>query len=293
MRISIVTPTLNRAPFLRAAIESVRAQEGAEVEHLVVDGLSTDGTSELLVEYPKLRVISEKDAGLYDAINKGLAAATGDVIGLLNSDDVYLPGTFQRVAAAFADPAVEAVSGGAEIVNNSGQVRHRFVRRAETELNFRNVTVGPLTPNARFFRRSFVQQVGFYDLRYRVAADRDWLFRAVLAQPRAVTIEQVLYRYREHAGSLTFSGDAKQAALWREEYLTLAERQLDQPELPSEARSGCRQWHRRESAQAATRAVLAGEWKSAAACARRGWRRDASWPMMFLRHLGGALLPPR
>lgn len=290
MRISIVTPTLNRARFLPAALASVAAQGYADVEHLVVDGMSTDGTVELLQQHPELRVIREPDSGLYDALNKGIDAATGGIVGHLNSDDEYAPGTFRAVAAAFADPQVEAVSGGAEILAAGGRVLHRFVQAREIELNFDNVTIGALIPNARFFRRSFYQRVGRYDPRFRVAADREFMFRAVLAKPCARVVEQIFYRYGFHEDSLTFSDNPEREAKWREEYLGLAEGYLDRADLPAEARSGTRRWHLRESAQAATRALLAGHLAQSAGYALRGCRRNAGWPIMFARHLAGAFL---
>ena len=292
MRITIVTPTLNRAHLLGAAIESVVAQGFADFEHIVVDGMSSDGTAELLAKHPHLRVIREPDTGLYEALNKGIRAASGEVIGHLNSDDVYVPGTFACVAAAFTDPEVEVVSGGAEILTEGDRVRQRFVRANEIQLNFENVTVGALIPNARFFRRSLYERVGFYVPELRVAADREFLFRAVLARPRAVVVEEVFYRYRWHPESLTFSDNPAQEARWRDEYLALAEGYLDRPELPVEARDGARRWHLRESAQAATRSLLAGKWVQVREYAARGWRRNATWPVMFLRHLGGAILKP-
>src|SRR3954469_24178325 len=115
MRITIVTPTLNRADHLPMAIESVLQQGYDDVEHIVVDGMSTDGTVEVLARYPHLRVIREPDTGLWDALNKGIRAATGEVIGHLNSDDCYTPGAIDAVRAAFA-PDVEIVCGGAEIL---------------------------------------------------------------------------------------------------------------------------------------------------------------------------------
>ena len=88
MRLSIITPTLNRAHFLEEAIESVRAQDFPDCEHLIVDGGSTDGTLEMLARHPHLRVVSEPDRGLYDALNKGLRLGSGEIVGLLNSDDI-------------------------------------------------------------------------------------------------------------------------------------------------------------------------------------------------------------
>ena len=105
MRISIVTPSYNQAPFIRRTIDSVLSQRGPfELDYVVIDGGSTDGTIEILESYgDRLAWVSERDRGQVDAINRGLRGATGDVVSWLNSDDVLMPGTLARVAAAFTD----------------------------------------------------------------------------------------------------------------------------------------------------------------------------------------------
>jgi glycosyltransferase involved in cell wall biosynthesis len=289
MRITIVTPTLNRADHLPMAIESVLQQGHDDVEHILVDGMSTDNTMEVLALYPHLRVIQEPDTGLYDALNKGIRAATGAIIGHLNSDDRYTPGAFKAVLEAFT-PGMEIVSGGAEILEDGDRIKHRYIHEDEIGLTFFNVTVGALIPNARFISKHLYQLVGLYNLNYRVAADREFLFRALMAGPRATEIEQVLYQYRWHPDSLTFSDNPEREARWREEYLQLAEGYLDSHDLTLDAEEGAKLWHMRESAQAATRAVLDRDWKKAGAYAKRGFRRNREWPLTFLRHLAGAVL---
>ncbi len=114
MRISIITVCLNSADTIRDARESVGRQTYQEVEHVVVDGVSTDGTQDIVRGFrPKVaRLISEPDRGLYDAMNKGIASATGDIIGYLNSDDVYADSdVLQKVARVFADGNVDACYG--------------------------------------------------------------------------------------------------------------------------------------------------------------------------------------
>ena len=94
----------------------MQAQDLPELEHIkLIDGASTDGTLEVLERFPHLRVISEPDRGIYDALNKGLAQARGEIIALLNTDDTFAPDCFREVLAAFEDPAVQMVHGGAEI----------------------------------------------------------------------------------------------------------------------------------------------------------------------------------
>ncbi len=297
MRISIVTPTLNRAHFLAQAIESVLAQGDADVEHIIVDGMSTDGTVELLARHPHLRVIREPDGGLYDALNKGLRAATGEWIGWLNSDDLFAEDAFRRVRAAAADSAVEAVHGRAEIfvegAADAVSARLATANRLSAgrpELTVGNVALGAPNPNARFLRRSVYERVGYCETRYRVASDRDFLLRVALLNPRAAILNEVMYRYRWHAESLTFANDPAGDAKVRDEYLEIAERFLARVDLPDAARPPLRRWHQRESATSAMAQLLAGKLRGCAGYARRGFRMNAAWPLMFARHVCGALL---
>ena len=286
MRISIITPTLNRAHFLEEAVESVRAQAQHGIEHLILDGGSTDGTLEQLARHPHLRVVSEPDRGLYDAINKGLRLASGEIVGWLNSDDRFAPGAFAAVLAAFADPAVEAVSGTAEFFERVGANDVAVRRTVGVEmraLNVRNLTLGTPAINARFFRRSFRERVGECDLRYRIAADRDWLLRAALLTPREVVIDAPVYQYRQHDDSLTLDRAGQNASRSRQEHLAIAEEYLRRSDLPPGARAALRSWHTRESSSEVHAAALRLDWRALAANARRGWRVDAAWPIACLR----------
>src|SRR5437899_2899680 len=103
-RITVVTSSYNQGEFIGRTIDSVLAQDYPNLEHIVVDGLSTDNTVQVLARYPHLKVIREKDSGQAEAINKGFRLATGDIWCFLNSDDTFLPGALQRVAQEI-DPA--------------------------------------------------------------------------------------------------------------------------------------------------------------------------------------------
>src|SRR6266850_2688937 len=101
MKISVVTPSFNSISTIRETLDSVASQDYSNVEHIVVDGGSTDGTIELLKEYPDLTWVSEKDEGHYHAMDKGTRSAFGDVVAILNADDCYRPGVLTEVAKAF------------------------------------------------------------------------------------------------------------------------------------------------------------------------------------------------
>ena len=208
--ITLVTPTLDAATYLAEALASVREQRGAEVEHIVVDGGSTDGTLEILRAEPNLRVVSEPDAGLYDAINKGLAMATGDLVGFLNADDLLARGALAAVARAYvACPRVAMVSGGAEVFETTAAGTATLVRvndRRAKLLRERDIIHGAPIFNARFYTRELIERAGPLDTRWRRCADAEWLMRVLDRAPRRAVIEPVVYRSRAHPGSLTFRG---------------------------------------------------------------------------------------
>ena len=218
MRISIVTPTLNRCDMLVEALDSVACQDWPEIEHIIVDGGSTDGTLDLVATRPGLRLISGPDQGVYDALNKGMAAATGDVVCLLNSDDLFEPGALKSAAASFADdPTCDSVCGSARLVDG-GETIKVFDRDEDKRLTTaRTALLGASIINARFFRKTALDKIGPFSLAYRISSDRDFLMRAITLGLRTRPIEPLVYTYRRHHGSLSFSGEAAQRrAIWRE-----------------------------------------------------------------------------
>ena len=118
--VSIITPSFNRADLIGHAIESVLKQDYSPIEHIIIDGGSTDGTLDLLAQYPHLKVVSGPDNGMYDALNKGLKLAQGEIIGFLNTDDLYAPDMLKEIAGYFSNAEVEAVAGRAGVFRAPG-----------------------------------------------------------------------------------------------------------------------------------------------------------------------------
>ena len=208
--ISIVTPCLNGRLFIEEAIQSVLDQDYSHVEHIIVDGGSTDGTLEIIKKYPHLRVVSESDRGLYDALNKGVRLSRGEIIGHLNCDDLYEKRVFGKVSKTFMETlSINAVCGGVDVFEHGqgGEKRviAQYIHPKDLELSFENVTTGPGVTNARFFRKRVYENIGLYATRFRIAADREFLIRAALAGIKSIGMPTVLYHYRAHSGSLTFS----------------------------------------------------------------------------------------
>jgi glycosyltransferase involved in cell wall biosynthesis len=216
--ITIVTPCLNGAATLPAALASVRDQAyPGTVEHLVIDGGSTDGTLEILESAPGVRYISEPDRGLSDAVNKGIRMASGEVIGWLNADDVYMPGALENAGRAFAaDQDALWVTGVCLILDGDGhEIRHAvtayktfFLRRYSYRLHLvQNFVSCPST----FVRRSAFDEVGLLEERFKYSMDYDlWLRLGRLRPP--IVIDEPLAGFTMAEGSLSMSGFERQFA---------------------------------------------------------------------------------
>lgn len=282
--ISIITPCLNRVNFVGAAIESVLDQGYPNLEHIVVDGGSTDGTLDLLRRYQHVRLISEPDEGVYDALNKGIDMARGEIIGHLNSDDLYEPHVLSDVARCFvANPDADMVCGGATVFEEDAEggtaVVATYMERKDIALSVRNMTLGVPLPNTRFVRKRFYDRVGIYDIRYRLAADRDFFLRAILAGGHAVYLDRPVYRYRSHFGSLTIGTRGTHRLDMVQEYLALAEQYLNGAETDKDLRRYCRRWHGRETAFAALVELSRLRVGNMGRYIWRGWRHDLGWPL--------------
>lgn len=180
IEISVITAVYNRARNLPNALASIAEQRHRAVQHIVIDGASTDGTLEILrANRDGLSVlVSEPDKGVYDALNKGLALASGDVVGFLHSDDVFAhPLVLQRIASAFEDDAVEAVYGDLQYVSPDDAlhvIRHWSAGTySQGRLNW-----GWMPPHPTLFmRRHVYEQLGPFDTSFRIAADYDHILR--------------------------------------------------------------------------------------------------------------------
>jgi glycosyltransferase involved in cell wall biosynthesis len=183
MKLSIITVCYNAAATIEDTLISIAAQDWTEVEHIIVDGASSDNTLEMVARYssPVQRVISEPDKGLYDAMNKGIAAATGDVIGFLNADDFYCrTDALSLIVRAFAEAPCSAVSAAIAIVRPGSLNKPVRAYRAD---GFRSwmLRLGHMPPHPGFFvRREAFAQVGLFATQYSIGGDFDWMVRFFL-----------------------------------------------------------------------------------------------------------------
>ena len=248
MKITLITACYNSEATIRIAMESVFAQKGVYVEYIVVDGGSKDGTVEILKSYEKqllnlstiqpfnFRWLSEKDSGMYDAINKGIAMATGDVVGILNADDVLADDeTLKRIAAAFEPRNTLNPRNGERIDAVYADIR--FVREGETVEAVRNAKTvrycsarrwrpwmfrfAAMVPHPSFYvRRELFEKLGGYSLDYRICADFELELRYLgLAKLRSVYLPECVVVMR--MGGMSTSGWRANMVINREDLRAL------------------------------------------------------------------------
>jgi glycosyltransferase involved in cell wall biosynthesis len=206
-RISIVTASFNQARYIRETIESVLAQSYADVEHIIVDGMSSDDTPLILGAYPRLKVVREPDRGQADAINKGFRIATGDVFGFFNSDDTFLPGALERVIAEI-DPVRgrHVVMGRCRFVDERGRFTGPEHPSAfEGHARVLEIWKGHSLPQpAVFFTREAWERSGPLDVGEHLVLDYD-LFCRMSRFYRFHPVDQVFATYRLHGLSKSAS----------------------------------------------------------------------------------------
>ena len=182
MKISIITATCNSGATVRDTLASVAGQDYPGIEHIIIDACSTDNTLQIVGEFPHVaKVISEKDKGIYDAMNKGIRQATGDVIGILNSDDIYADATIiSAIAEAFQDPNIRATYADLQYVHQNDP--DRIVRTWRTGLfNKRRFYYGWMPPHPTFFvKKEVYDEIGVFDITLQSAADYEMMLRILL-----------------------------------------------------------------------------------------------------------------
>jgi glycosyltransferase involved in cell wall biosynthesis len=202
--VSVVTPSYNQARYVREAIDSVRAQTWPQVEHIVVDGGSNDGTVDILAEYDGLRWVSEPDRGQSHALNKGFALATGDVFGWLNADDAYEPNAIEEAVAALEDSGAGLVYADVTRVDDDGVNPRRIRSRPSFDLwTELNLGCGIYSP-AVFFTREALESVGGIDESLHLTMDYDlWLRIGKRHSVRHVDAVWAVQRLHPEAKTLT------------------------------------------------------------------------------------------
>ena len=228
-KISIITPSLNQQEYIEKTILSVREQNYHNYEHIIIDGGSTDGTLDILAKYEnEIVYISEKDSGQANALNKGLRMASGDILAFINSDDYYLPNTFNSVVSAFQNNTASWLIGDYKIIDSLGNEIHDFVIKYKKILRERANKklihgVNYIPQPSTFWKRDLFEASGFFNEAYTYAFDYEyWLRLYIIEAP--IIIRNKLSAFRIHKNS---KGSRDYKLQLDEEIIILKENNVD------------------------------------------------------------------
>ena len=207
MKLSIVTICFNQAAYLEQAIRSVVEQDYADIEYIVVDAGSTDGSRDIIERYRDriATVVFEPDRGPADGLNKGFASAGGDILGYINADDAYLPGALSAVIEQFrVNPDADVICGHGTIVDGDGKPKRRF---RSDPFDARRYVLGGVTvmQQSTFFRRAAYQAAGGFNIDNKTSWDGELLLDMSLAGSRFAVAEGYWSIFRMHPGSISGS----------------------------------------------------------------------------------------
>ena len=212
--VSIITPSFNQGGFIEETILSIQNQSYKHIEHIIIDGESTDQTLAVLKKYSSSIVwISKPDTGQTNAINKGLKKSHGDIIAYLNSDDLYLPDTIKTVVDYFAEhPGVDMVYGDVIHIDDQSRIIEQVETGTISLAKFLTCQVYLPQPTV-FFRKDIMEKIGFFDERLHLAMDMDYWIRIFLAG-KAAYIPRVLAKARFYSKTKSSVGYLKNFYEW-------------------------------------------------------------------------------
>jgi glycosyltransferase involved in cell wall biosynthesis len=209
VKFSIITPSFRNSAWLKLCVASVADQQGVELEHIVQDSCSDDGTQDWLPRDPRVKAFIEKDSGMYDAVNRGYRRATGDILAYLNCDEQYLPGALKAVRDYFEQhPEVEVVLAGAIVTGGEGKYichRHALIpHRQYAWLRFSALTA------SIFIRRKVVHERGFFfDTSWRVVGDVLWVTAMMQAGVPMAVFDNFTSVFADTGGNLCLTPAAR------------------------------------------------------------------------------------
>jgi glycosyltransferase involved in cell wall biosynthesis len=209
LKVSIVTTSYNQAHFIDKTIQNVMEQNYPDIEHIIIDGVSTDGTIDVLRKYNHLTWVSEPDEGQSDALNKGLKMVSGDIVGILNSDDLYKQGIIPLVLEEFKNnPDLDLIYGDCDYIDENGEVLFTYKAPA---FNFKKLITccyNYIPPMSSFFRKRVLDTVGLFDTNLNYTMDHDFFIRAGL-KCNIKKLDYILSGFRIHDTSKTVTNILK------------------------------------------------------------------------------------
>jgi glycosyltransferase involved in cell wall biosynthesis len=205
VRWGVVTPTLNAERFFERTLESIWGQQSdrIHIDHVIVDGGSTDRTLAIAAGYPSRVINSPDDQGMYDAVNKGMEQVEGDIVGYINADDEIAPGAMELISKTFmANPDEGWVCGKVEYVGAEDELLGRMQPVRLSLRSYLGIGWSPIPQQTVWARRWFYDRVGPFDITYKNCGDYDWYARALQLQ-HPLILRDVLGKFRLHPGQIS------------------------------------------------------------------------------------------
>jgi glycosyltransferase involved in cell wall biosynthesis len=284
--VSVVVFIYNAAATIERALASVAAQKPPQVELVVMDGGSTDGTVEIIRKYESSIAFwrTRRDGSAAVAINEGVQRASGEVIGLLPGDDWYERGALARVVDAFrADPKLDVLSTGCRYLRARAdgvpEVVKQFLDERSLAYTMANLVRWPMTP-ARFIRREYYTKLSGYNAGYLISNDLDFLIKVLQQRPRTRTLPAPVYNFEVHPGSRSLGGERSMVLEMLRGNIGVAEEHLRSRSFTRAERAELRGLHGRASTRLAWTHLRGGERAAALRVVGRALRRNWALPLM-------------
>ncbi|MEM1952886.1 MAG: glycosyltransferase [Candidatus Caldarchaeum sp.] len=282
-KISIITPTLNRAALLKEAIHSVLIQNFDDLEHIIIDNGSEDGTVEMVdklsSEYGHIKLLTEPVRNYARAFNTGLKAATGEIIIYLADDDLLPPHAVHCIHTVHELDKPDIIAGGATVLKEAAgtwvPVKEVYPKCSLYHLLFHT----PYEPS-KIVRRTMIERVGYWNDEYGFAAHREWLIRLVVSGAKVKHINKVIYLLRAHKGSATLKQDQFKALGWIPAHLKIARKYLTTIR-DEEAKKLFKEWSNRQAIFGAKLAVKKNQLRKALSILCAGLVNDPTMPIYW------------
>ena len=293
-RVTVITPTLNSVEFISKALQSAKSQEYENLEHIVVDGGSVDGTLEIVQDCESVQILKQKSTGLYAALNEGLDAATGEFIVFLNSDDILEPNAIGLgIHELLRKPSCDIVKGCAHFFSMDHTGNSQMLGKTQAHL-CKNMDVGDLMfgvpiMNARIFRRRVFEKHGKFDSSYSFGADRELLIRLALGGCQELHVDRIFYNYRLHSKSLTLNPERGNAYLIGCDQIRMAH-QIIREHNDEMIHKLCRKWIHEAGVTAFAGSIRQWNIVQAIQFFLNQWREEVLWPLIALKIAFGKLI---
>lgn len=200
--VSIITPTFNSSKYIRETLESVRNQDYKNIQHIVIDGGSSDKTLDIVREYEHIEWVSEPDKGMYDAINKGFKLVKGDIITYINSDDLYFPYTISKIVESYMKAKYDVFIGYCTFIDEKGRILYTY----KFPYLIKNICLKlrrmPFCQSATFWTRKRQKKVGFFNNNYKYSGDFEFFIR-LLSTNKISVIRIPIAKFRIHTNQLS------------------------------------------------------------------------------------------